>query len=196
MSGRPEITEVPAEAGSSDPEGTDTLVPLLYEELHALAHQQLRRFRPGQTLCTTALIHEAYLKLADQGQPRWKDRNHFLAVASMAMRQVVVDHARKRQAQKRGAGAAHMVLDHGNGEGIPIDAQADALVQLDDALNKLAALNRRLVRVVELRFFGGLSVEEAADVLQTSSATVKRDTRVARAFLYREIAPPDEPPSG
>jgi RNA polymerase sigma factor (TIGR02999 family) len=156
----------------------------LYAELHALAHRQLWRARPGSTLNTTALVHEAYLKLAHvEGVT---DPQHFFALAARAMRQVLVDHARERAAQKRGGAQVRVTLDE---EEAGIAANAEELLVIDGALAGLQQVDPRLARVVELRFFGGLSVEETARALGTSTATVKRDWRAARAFLIAQLAP-------
>ncbi len=157
----------------------------LYDELHALAHRQLRRARPGETLRTTALLHEAYLKLARGGPV--KDRPHFFALAARAMRQVLVDHARTQAALKRDGGRRTTTLGDVASR---IDADATELIAIDTALAKLHGANERLARVVELRFFGGLSVEETAETLAASTATVKRDWRAARAFLLAALSPP------
>lgn len=167
------------------PEG---LAPLtfaaLYDELHALAHRQVRRSRPGETLRTTALLHEAYLKLARGATAN--DRHHFFALAARAMRQVLVDHARRQSAGKRGGGQVITTL----GDETPaVQADAADLLAIDTALARLLAADERLGRVVELRFFGGLSVEETAETLGTSPATVKRDWRAARAFLVAVLQP-------
>jgi RNA polymerase sigma factor (TIGR02999 family) len=180
-----------AEAGPGRREALDEYFPLVYEELHALAHRQLGRFRPGETLCTTALVHEAYVKLVERSEHTFYDRGHFFSGAALAMRHIVVDYARRRAAQKRGGGCVRTFLDDIDRMALPIEAQAAALVALDDALTRLSQLDERLVRVVELRFFGGLSVEETAGVLDISTATVKRDTRAARAFIVREVGAPE-----
>ena len=165
-------------------EAHDQLFPAIYDELCEIAHRQLNQRRSNQTLSTKALVHEAYLKLIDQSQAHWDDRTHFFAVAALAMRHILVDHARRRKAQKRGGDAPRTLLDEAL---IDVEACAGELVALDEALTQLAGLSERLSRVVELRFFGGLSVEETASVLATSPRTVKRDWRTARAFLYSEL---------
>lgn len=171
---------------ASGPPGPDALTfEALYDELHALAHRQIRRARPGETLRTTALLHEAYLKLARVAAV--KDRRHFFALAARAMRQVLIDHARSLAAKKRGAGRPITTLGDVASE---VEADASELVAIDTALAKLQGANERLARVVELRFFGGLSVEETAEVLDASTATVKRDWRAARAFLLATLSPP------
>jgi RNA polymerase sigma factor (TIGR02999 family) len=171
-------------------EAVDGLFPVVYQELRGLARHQLRRLRPGDTLGTTALVNEAYLKLADGERAGYHDRKHFFCVAAMAMRQIVVDYARHRAALKRGGGAAHVLLREPDGAHLAVDSQAAALVALDAALTHLAGSDERLVRVVELRFFAGLSVDETAALLGVSTATIKRDTRAARAFLVRAMEDP------
>ena len=171
-------------AASGTP-GPDSLTfEALYDELHALAHRQIQRARPGETLRTTALLHEAYLKLARGTSV--KDRPHFFALAARAMRQVLVDHARSHAALKRGGGRPFATLGDAASE---VEADAAELVAIDEALAKLQGANQRLARVVELRFFGGLSVEETAETLDSSTATVKRDWRAARAFLLAALSP-------
>ena len=165
-------------------EAGEQLFPAIYDELCKIAHRELNQRRSNQTLNTKALVHEAYLKLIDQSQAGWDDRSHFFAVAALAMRHILVDHARRRNAQKRGGNAPRTLLDE---EQINIEECAGHLVALDEALTQLAALNERLSRVVELRFFGGLSIEETAGLLATSARTVKRDWRKARAFLYGQL---------
>lgn len=158
----------------------EALMPLLYDELRHLA-----RRRATPSLNTTALVHEAYLRLVDQTRLAVQDRAHFLALAARAMRFVVIDFARRRSAQKRGGGAIHETLDAGQ---IALETQAADLVALDEALHRLATLNERLSQVVECRFFGGLSVEETAEALGCSARTVKRDWQKARLWLHRELA--------
>jgi RNA polymerase sigma factor (TIGR02999 family) len=187
-----QVERLLTEASLGRREALDDLLPLVYEELRGLAHHALRRFRPGETLNTTALVHEAYLKLVQTRRATFNDRKHFFTVAALAMRQIVVDYARRRTALKRGGGVRHALIEELDGSIGSVDAQAATLVALDDALTKLAELDPRLVRVVELRFFGGLTVDEVAKLLDVSSATVKRDTRAARAFLVREILGPQD----
>ena len=169
----------------SEPGAADRVFSLLYEELHELAHRHIRRSRPGETLCTTALVHEAYLKLAPRAAVN--DRRHFFALASRAMRQILVDEARRHQSEKRGGGLEITTL---NEERDGAGAVAAEILALEEALARLARANERLGQVVELRFFGGLSVEETAEVLGASSATVKRDWRAARAFLADALGSP------
>ena len=172
------------------PDGADgpgSAFALVYDELRRLAAAALRHERPDHTLQPTALVHEAYLRLADEPTGRWQNRSHFLAVAARAMRRILVDHARKHNAVKRGSGAVRLNLDDLEyAASVPTDAVD--LVTLDDALGRLAALDPRQARIVELRFFGGLSVEETAAVIDASPRTVKRDWQFARAWLKREMA--------
>ncbi|MFQ5524705.1 MAG: sigma-70 family RNA polymerase sigma factor [Thermoanaerobaculia bacterium] len=179
-----EITQLLDVVREGDREALNRLLPLVYGELRTLAHRQLKGNRGDASLNTTALVHEAYLKLVDQGRADWKDRRHFLAVAATAMRHLVIDHARRRTAQKRGGGTRHTLLDEGR---IGIEARAARLLALDEALENLAGLDGRLARLVELRFFGGLTVAESAGVLEVSEPTVKRDWRKAKALLYRTL---------
>lgn len=178
-----EITELLVDLRSGDRAALDRLFDLVYQDLHLRAHRQLGGRSPGGTLDTTALVHETYLKLSDASQLELEDRRHFFAVAARAMRQIAVDHARRSLAQKRGGGAAMVTLDPSrlaaDHEDVPTD-----IVALDRALGELTALDERLARTVELRFFAGLSVEETAELLGVSERTVKRDWRKARAFLY------------
>lgn len=167
-----------------DLRAADELLPLVYDELRALAGAHLRQERSDHTLQPTALVHEAYLKLVDQSRANWKDRTHFFAVAAEAMRRVLVDHARGKLAAKRVPPGKRVNLVDELDAGILPEAN---LVGLDDALRRLAELNQRQARVVELRFFGGLSVEETADVLDVSVGTIKGDWRFARAWLQREL---------
>lgn len=184
-----EITRLLAAAREGDGEAMDRLMALVYDELHAMARRQLRNRRPGQTLTTTALVHEAYLKLVDHPGATWQDRSHFLSVAAIAMRHILVDSARRRVAKKRGGEGVKVPLDelHLSLEEPSADARAVEVLALDRALTSLATLNERLSRLVELRFFGGLNEEETARVLGTSERTVRRDWRKARAFLYQAL---------
>ena len=173
-------------------EGDDSalaqLVPRVYDELRRIAHHHLRTERPGRTLQTTALVHEAYLRLVDTRRVRWESRAHFLSVAAQAMRRILVDAARARGAQKRGGNPAVVSLDEA---ALLAPRREASLVALDDALIALADVDPRKSRVVELRYFGGLSVEETAAVLRVSPETVHRDWRVAKAFLLRELSGKD-----
>ena len=159
------------------------LTPIVYDELHRLAHYYLKRERAGHTLHTTALVNEAYIRLVDYKRMRWQNRAPFLAVSAQAMRRILVDHARRRNV-KRGAGVEHVSLDAG---AVLCTDRSDDFVSLDDALKALAERAPRKARVVELRFFGGLGVDETAEVLHVSSITVMREWKSARAWLYREL---------
>jgi len=154
-----------------------------YDELRRIARRQLRALRPGDTLATTALVHEAFVKLADR-HGAWRDRAHFLALASRAMRQILVDYAREHHAQKRGGDRARTTLDEGM---LSAQSIADDMLDIDAALTRLEAVDERLARVVEWRFFGGLTEEEVAAAAGVTVRTVRRDWQKARAFLYREI---------
>ena len=185
-----------AEALSSVRDGTPgaiaELVSLIYPELAGIAHKQLGMEHPGHTLSTTALVHEAYLRLISQTDVQWVDRSHFLAAAAQAMRRILVDHARRHQALRRGAGRRRTVslesLSQADMAGIGVDERADTLVVLDEALERLSAINERQAKVVECRFFGGLTEAETAEVLGITSRTVTRDWYKARGWLYRELA--------
>ena len=159
-------------------------MPLIYPELRRLARRYMQRENPAHTLQTSALINEAYLRLVDQRSVEWQDRAHFFAVAAQVMRHILIDHARRHQAAKRGAGATHVALDQA--ETISENRAAE-FVALDEALTKLTAIDERKSRIVELRFFGGLTVDEVARILNLSPITIKREWRSARAWLEREI---------
>jgi RNA polymerase sigma factor (TIGR02999 family) len=170
--------------GQGDQGAREALIPLVYDELRRLARRYLRRERPDHTLQSAALVNEAYLRLIRQDQPQWQNRAHFFGVAAQLMRHILVDHARNRAAAKRGAGAPRLTLDPD--VALPQTRDVD-LVALDDALNQLAILDPQQSRLVELRFFGGLSIEETSVVLSVSPATVKREWATARAWLQREM---------
>ena len=159
-------------------------MPLVYGELRRLAGSYLRRERADHTLQSTALVHEAFIRLVDQREVHWKSRAHFYGIAAQMIRRILVDHARNRQAGKRGSGAIKLSLDDAHDLLIPQELN---VLRLDDALNELAALDERQSRVVELRFFTGLSLEETAEVMKLSTATVKREWSSARAWLFREM---------
>jgi len=159
----------------------DELMPVVYQELRKLARSYLRAERPEHTLQPTALVNEAYLRLVDQKNVRWENRRHFYGIAAQLMRRILVDHARKRQSEKRGGGEA--LLPFEEAKGVPVKARD--LVALDDALKDFATIDPRSAKIVELRQFGGLSIDETADVLEISPATVKRDWTVAKAWLRR-----------
>lgn len=179
-----EVTLILQNAVSGDSRAADRLLPLIYDELRELAQRQLRRESPAHTLQPTALVHEAYLHLVDQSKASFNDRHHFFAVAATAMRRILIDHARSRGRVKRGGGQRRVELD------AAVDAVAASgvdLQELDAAMLKLGEVDARKAKLVELRFFGGLTIEEAAKVLEISPATAKRDWVVAKGFLYREI---------
>ena len=184
------ITELLIEC-RSDGRAADRLFPLVYEELRRIAHRQLRRERTGHTLGTTALVNEAYLKLVDITRVEWRDRVHFLSMAARAMRRILVDHARQHCAERRGRGVAPLALDEANE--LPVEAQADELVALDDALTRLGELSPRLVQVVEYRFFAGMSEEETAEALSLTTRTVRRDWVKARGWLRQALDAADGP---
>ena len=173
------------QAPAGDPsEELDRLVPLAYEELRRIAHRQLRGERADHTLDTGALVHETYLKLSRLDRIEWRDRSHFLAAAAGAMRRILVDYAEARSALKRGGGRQRVTLDE---VVVLTDDRAQELLALDEALRRLAAESGRAARIVEWRFFAGMSIEETADVMQISPATVKREWTLARAWLNREL---------
>lgn len=178
-------TQLLRDMGDGRPDALDRLVPLVYDELRRIADAQLRRERPDHTLSTTALVHEAYLKLIDVTQIEWQGRAHFFAMAARQMRRILIDHARARGREKRGGGAPLVSLDEA--ADVPV-GDPESLLLVDAALEKLERLNERQCRVVECRCFVGLSVEETAEALGTSPTTVKRDWIVARAWLNRELA--------
>ena len=181
-----EATALLLELRGGDESVADALFPLLYDELRAIAHHQLKRERPSHTLSTTALVHEAYERLVDQTRTEWADRAHFCAVAARAMRRILVDYARRRQALKRGGNRQPLPLDEGR---IAVEEQAELLISLDSALDRLAEFGERMSKVVELRFFGGLTEEETAEVLGVSVRTVRRDWVKAKAWLFQELYP-------
>jgi RNA polymerase sigma-70 factor, ECF subfamily len=178
------VTRLLAAARRGDEAALNQLVAELYEQLHRLAKRHMASQRPGHSLQSADLVNEAYLKLVNLKQTDWKDRIHFVAVASRAMRSVLVDYARRRASTKRGGNPIRVTLD----EGAQVSEQKTAeVVAVDEALSRLAALDPRKSRLVELRYFGGLTVEESADLVGLSPSTVKREWRWARAWLYREL---------
>jgi RNA polymerase sigma factor (TIGR02999 family) len=187
MAGPGEVTELLQQWGGGDPSAANALFPLVYDELRRIARSQLRSKHPSETLGATALVHETYLKLVDQTRVSASDRHHFFALAARAMRQILVDHARRRGAAKRGGGRTPSELVETVGL---VEPREGDILALDSALARLEELDPRLSRLVEVRFFGGLSVEEAADALEMSPRTVKRDWQKARAFLYQELESP------
>jgi RNA polymerase sigma factor (TIGR02999 family) len=180
-----EVTRLLQVWRAGDRNALDALVPLVYEELRRLAHFQLQKERPNHTLQSAALVHEAYARLVGQDSLEFQSRTHFFAVAAQLMRQILVDYARRRRAEKRGAGLCMLTLD--DAMALPQRKDLD-VVALDDALTALAEIDPRQSRVVELRFFAGLSLEETALVLEVGPATVQRDWTAARAWLHREIS--------
>jgi RNA polymerase sigma-70 factor, ECF subfamily len=178
------VTQLLTAWSGGDQEALATLTPIIHHELHRLAARYMAGERPGHVLQPTALVNEAYVRLADWKDGQWQNRGHFVAVAAQVMRRVLVDMARTRNRSKRGGGRLHVSLSEA--EQVAAEQSAD-FVALDDALNSLEAIDPRKSRVVELRFFGGLSLEEIARVLDVSVATVRRDWSLARAWLYREL---------
>lgn len=178
------ITQLLQDWRGGDRKALDALLPVVYKELQRLAHFQLRQERPGHTLQSAALVNEAYLRLIGLNPPQWESRTHFFAIAAQLMRQILVDYARRHRAGKRGGGEATVPLEDATmlSRGKAID-----VVALDEALKALAQVDPRKAQVVELRFFGGLSFEETAEVLQLSTVTVSRDWSTARAWLHREM---------
>lgn len=180
-----EVTQLLRAWGEGDGGALERLTPLVEKELHRLAHRYMSREKPGHTLQTTALVNEAYLRLVDVQEVRWQDRAHFFAMSARMMRRILTDFARSRNYQKRGGAALHVSFD----EALAVSQEQDAeIVAIDDALSELAALDPRKGQVVELRFFGGLSVEETAEVLKVSPETVKRDWRFAKSWLHRVLS--------
>jgi RNA polymerase sigma factor (TIGR02999 family) len=184
MTTQHEITRLLADWSNGDRQALEKLTPLVYDELRRLAGRYLRQERGGHTLQSTALVHEAYMKLVGQNNVRWQNRAHFFGIAAQMIRRILVDYARARKADKRGSGAEKLSLD----EAIALPGGQDLdLVALDDALEGLAKIDARQSRLVELRFFAGLTIEETAEVMQMSLATAKRDWVSAKAWLSREV---------
>jgi RNA polymerase sigma factor (TIGR02999 family) len=179
-----EVTQLLLAWSRGDQTALDLLVPLVHAELRRLARHYLRRNNPGDLLQTTALVNEAYLRLIDCGNVEWQGRAHFFAIAAQLMREVLVDYTRRHHARKRGASLIRVSLEEAT---TTADERGADLVALDDALESLAAIDPRKSRIIELRFFGGLSVKETAEVLKTSPRTVAREWDLARAWLYREL---------
>jgi RNA polymerase sigma factor (TIGR02999 family) len=182
------VTRLLHDWGKGDQQALEELLPLVYNELRRLAHNFLFRERPEHTLQTTALVHEAYLKLIDQRDARWQNRAHFFAIAAQAMRRILIDSARRHTALKRGGAGEKLALDEA--AHVSLESNHD-LLALDEALGALAEIDPQQSRVVELRYFGGLTIEEAAEVMNLSPATVKRDWAMARAWLYEALAGSD-----
>ena len=182
--GAQEVTQLLADWSDGDQAALQKLTPLVYGELRRLAHHYMEGQRPDHTLQTTALVHEAYLRLVDQSRPSFTNRSHFFAVAARAMRQILVDHARTARRQRRGAGASKVELDEA---ALISPEQSGAILNLNDALERLASLDSRAAQGVELRYFGGLNQDEIAEVLKVSTVTVRRDWVFSKAWLYREL---------
>jgi RNA polymerase sigma factor (TIGR02999 family) len=181
----PEVTQLLVAWSNGDPVAGDQLMPLVYGELHRLAHRYMQKERPGGMLQTSALVNEAYLRLIDQKDVQWQNRAHFFGIAAQMMRRILVDHARRRQSAKRGGSACPVPLD----DGLIVSNERNAeVLALDETLKTLAALDKRKSQIVELRFFGGLSIEETAEVLTVSPGTVMRDWTLAKAWLLREMS--------
>jgi RNA polymerase sigma factor (TIGR02999 family) len=188
MSSPGDITETLIAIRGGDQDALGRLVPLVYDRLREMAHARLAGQNAGVSLDTTGLVHDAYLRLVDQSRAEWRDRSHFFAVAATAMRQIIVDRARRRGAGKRGGGVRPGLLEDAS---VGVDARIEEIVAIDEALTRLGALSERMVRMVELRFFAGLSVEETAEVLGIEARTVNRDWRAARALLYNALTAPE-----
>ena len=181
---RGQITELLQQWGGGDSQARESLIPMVYQELRRLAQYHLQRERDGHTLQGTALVHEVYLRMCGQDDPQWEGRAHFFGVATRMMRRILVDHARRHGADKRGGDAVHTPLD--DARMLPMQPGVD-LAALDDALEELARFDQRKCQVVEMRFFGGLSAKEIACVLQTTEATIRRDWIVAKSWLFRYL---------
>ncbi|HEX4441093.1 MAG TPA: sigma-70 family RNA polymerase sigma factor [Thermoanaerobaculia bacterium] len=182
---RGEVTGLLLAWNEGDKLAVERLMPLVYGELRAIAERHFRRERAGHTLQPTAVVHEAYFRLVDQTRVTWKNRGHFFAIASQAMRRILVDHARARETEKRGGGGRRVTLDVGVATPEPIDDMD--FIALDEALTRLKNLDGAQAQIVELRFFGGLSIDETAEALDTSPSSVKREFRSAKAWLFREL---------
>ena len=186
-----EVTQLLKDWSGGDEGALGKLIPLVQPELHRLAHHYMSRERTGHTLQTTALLNEAYLHLVDDPKRNWQNRTHFMAAAAQLMRRIIVDYARERRSLKRGGGALKVSLDEA---ALVTEKQSEELLALDEALERLAAQDPRKNQIVELRYFGGLTVEETAEFLKLSDRTVKREWRIAKAWLYRALSgeEPDE----
>ena len=184
-----QVTQLLLSWSAGDHEALDQLIPLVDHELRRLAHRYMSRERPGHTLQTTALVNEAYLRLVDQSEVRWQNRAHFFAVSAQLMRHILVDYARQKRYAKRGGGARKVDLSEA---ATVSEERAAEVVALDEALSGLAEIDRRKSQVVELRYFGGLSLEEVAEVLQVAPITVRREWEAAKAWLYRELSNRDQ----
>ncbi|MDT8436341.1 MAG: sigma-70 family RNA polymerase sigma factor [Gemmatimonadota bacterium] len=180
----PDVTLLLREMSRGNRDAMDDLVPLLYKELRSIAHRHLRGEDTGHTLCTTALVHEAYLRMVDVRRIEWRDRTHFLAMSSRMMRRILMNYARSRKREKRGGDRTRVQMGDCDA---PFETDLENLLSLDEALSRLEAVNERRCRVVEFRFFAGLDITETAEALGVSEGTVKRDWRLARIWLNREL---------
>ncbi len=179
-----QVTQLLDEWRKGDKGALERLIPLVQPELQRLAHRYMSRERPGHTLQTTALLDDAYMQLSDKTHPQWQNRAHFFAVAAQLMRRIMVDHARQRQALKRGGGALRVTLDESL---VSAESRSAELLALDEAMEKLAAFDKRKADVVEMRYFGGLTMEEIAEVMKVHVNTVTRDWKAARAWLFAAL---------
>ena len=180
-----EVTQLLHRMGDGDADASERLLSMLYEELHALAHRQRFRWQHNQTVNTTALVHECYIQMIDQAKVDWQDRAHFFRVAAKAMRYILMNDVKAKQRLKRGGDAQRVEMSQVD---LVAEEKADNLIALDEALNRLAAINERQSQIVECRFFGGMTIEETAAALELSARTVKRDWTLARLWLFNEIA--------
>ena len=191
------VTELLLSWGEGDTAALDRLVPLVYDDLRRVARGHLRRERPGHSLQATALVHEVFLRLVDVDRMTLKSRTHFFALSARLMRQILVDHARRQRASKRGGGAATVIsLNEAAGAAAPTSTSSVDVLALNEALDALSSLDVRQCRVVELRFFAGLNIPEAADALGVSTATVEREWAMAKAWLHQRLSTPQEPSAG
>ena len=181
-----DVTKLLRDWGNGNQSAADQLMPLVYDELRRLAHRYIRREKPGHTLQTSALVNEAYVRLVDQSKIQWESRSHFFGIAACLMRRILVDQARRRNFTKRGGGAIRVSLNEGNAIA---HEQSASVMALDDALKTLEQIDPRKSRIVELRFFGGMSIEETAEALKVSPGTVMREWTFARAWLRKEMSP-------
>ncbi|MFL6373738.1 MAG: sigma-70 family RNA polymerase sigma factor [Pyrinomonadaceae bacterium] len=181
-----DITQLLIDWSEGDTQAMERLFPLVEQELHRLAHYYMSRFRPGNTLQTTAVINEGYLRLIDQNRVSWQNRAHFYGIAAQMMRRAVLNYIRDQKRLKRGGGVTTISLSEFD---VILEPRSDELLALDDALDRLEQIDKRKAQVVEMRYFGGLSVEETAHVLRVSKITVMRDWRMARAWLFKELSP-------
>lgn len=186
MDDAPTNTDLLFQASEGDPSAMEGILPVIYDELRRLAHRQLAREPEGRTLDTTALVHEAYLRLIDQTRVAWQNRAHFMAIAATAMRRILIDRARRHRSEKGGGRLQRVPFESVD---LAAEDRADVLLALDEALSRLTAFNERQARIIECRFFGGLTEEETAEALGIGLRTVKRDWAKARSWLYQEIYP-------